>query len=147
MHNLIPSMSDEAIGKVRRLEVRNVERKQVDIPTDHVLHGGMYARTIMIPAEVLLTGALIKIATMLIVAGNATVYMDGEAIELNGYNIFPACKNRKQAFYAHADTYLTMLFPTQANTVEEAEIEFTDEHALLFSRKSHAINNVTITGK
>ena len=36
--------------------------RQVPIETRHVLHAGMYARTICIPAGVLITGALVKVA-------------------------------------------------------------------------------------
>lgn len=144
-HYGIPAMSPAAIDKVRQLEAQALTLPQVDIPTRHVIHGGMYARTIRIPAGVLLTGALIKIPTVLIFSGRASVFLDGETVEISGYHVLPASAGRKQAFLAHEDTELTMLFPTAATTVEEAESQFTDEAHLLFSRTGE--NVVAITGE
>lgn len=145
--NRIMAMSPAAIDKARRLESKLMEFTQVVIPTDHVIHAGMYARTIRIPAGVVLTGALIKIATLLIVSGHVTVFVDGDTIELHGYRVIPACAGRKQVFLAHADTDLTMVFPSSAQSVDEAEHQFTDEAHLLFSRQNDGMDRVTITGE
>jgi hypothetical protein len=129
-------MNDDSVNKVRSLESLSLKSlPQVEINTSHIIHGGMYARTIMIPAGVMLTGALIKIATLLIVQGNVLVYIGDETIELSGYNVLPASANRKQAFLAKTDTYITMIFPSNAKDVETAEMEFTDEADILISRK------------
>ena len=132
----LPVMSADAIAKVRVLEEHNRTLPQVEIATQHVIHGGMYARTIRLPAGVLLTGALLKIPTLLIFNGHATAYIGGEAIELCGHHVLPGSAGRKQAFLAHADTQMTMLFPTSAQDVAAAEHQFTDEAHLLFSRHS-----------
>ena len=142
----IAPMTPEAIDKVRQLEARTAELEQVEIPTDHVLHGGMYARTIKIPAGVLLTGALIKRATTLVISGNVTVFIGAGTIEIAGYQVLPASAGRKQAFLAHADTFVTMLFPSEAASVEAAENEFTDEADRLLSRRQ-ACESITITGE
>ncbi|THF64465.1 hypothetical protein E6O51_03165 [Pseudothauera rhizosphaerae] len=128
-------MSGEAVAKVRRLERITSAMPQVEIDTRHLFHAGMYARTIHIPAGVCLTGALIKRATLLIFSGRATVFAGGEVIDLIGYHVIPASAHRKQVFLAHEDTDLTMIFPTEAGTVEAAEAEFTDEAELLLSRR------------
>lgn len=145
--NRIPAMSQGEIAKVRELEGVLRELPQVNIGTDHVLHAGMYARTIRMPAGVMLTGVFIVIPTLLVVDGHATAYIGGEAVNLIGHQVIPASAGRKQAFIAHADTDLTMVFPTKAKTVEEAEAEFTDEAHLLFSRKPGAVNRINITGE
>ena len=142
---VIPAMSAQAIRAVRALEERVLSLPQVKIETRHVLHAGMYARTVCVPAGVLITGAHITIPTLLIVSGHATLFIGGEDVELKGYAVVPASAGRKQAIYAHADTLLTMLFPTAARTVEEAEQEFTDEPERLCSRG--APNHVTTTGE
>lgn len=131
----IAPMSQEAIEKVRRVETAARKLEQVPIETDHVFHAGVYARTVMIPAGVLITGTLIKIATLLIVSGDATVFIGDGAVRLTGYSVVPAAAGRKQVFYAHTDVYLTMVFPTDAKDVDAAEREFTDEIDLLMSRK------------
>jgi hypothetical protein len=134
----IAPMSEQAIDTVRRLERLAREMPQVGIVTDHMLHAGLYSRTICIPAGVMITGALIKVATLLIVQGDVIVYADGGPMHLNGYNIVPADAGRKQAFLATTDVHMTAIFPTEARTVEAAEREFTDETELL---GSHAGGN------
>lgn len=143
----ILAMTPQAIDKVRELEAITRDLPQVEIATAHTIHGGMYARTIRIPAGAVLTGALIKRATMLVVSGDVSIFTGGDTIELHGYHVVPASAGRKQVFYAHADTDLTMLFPSSATTVEEAEAEFTDEGHLLMSRQRADLDSVTITGE
>ena len=143
----IPAMTAQAIDKVRELEAITRDLPQVEIATDHVLHGGMYARTICIPAGVVLTGVFIRVPTLLVFDGNATVNAGDDATTLVGYHVLAVSAHRRQAFLAHADTRLTMVFATQAKTVAEAEDEFTDEAHLLFSRKPGAVNRINITGE
>jgi hypothetical protein len=138
-------MSEAAVNSVRRLEQAAREMPQTPIETSHLFHAGMYARSIEIPAGVMLTGALIKIATILIISGDVIMYINGQARELHGYHVFAASAHRKQAFVALTDTSMTMLFPSQAKTVEQAEEEFTGEADLLFSRAG--ANNITMTGE
>lgn len=139
----LPAMSGEAIAKIRKLEEVNARLDQVRIATQHLIHAGMYARTIEIPAGCLLTGALVKRATILIVEGDVTIATGEEAVHLVGYHVIPASAHRKQAFVAHRATRLTMIFPTAAQGVEEAEAEFTDEADRLFSRGGENVVNVT----
>ena len=91
----IAPMAPEAIDKVRQLEARTAELEQVEIPTDHVLHGGMYARTICIPAGVVLTGVFIRVPTLLVFDGNATVNAGDDATTLVGYHVLAASAHRR----------------------------------------------------
>jgi hypothetical protein len=141
----INTMSVAAVDAVRTLELANLKREQTPIVTYHLIHGGMYARTITIPAGVLLTGALIKKATTLVINGDVTVANGDDQARLTGYHVLPASKHRKQAWLAHADTQVTMLFPTAAQDILTVEDEFTDEAELLFSR--HGANVINITGE
>ncbi len=141
----LPPMSDEAIENVRALEGAILARPQRAIPTEHVLHFGMYYRTICIPAGVVITGALIKVATVLMVVGDVSIFIGDNELRVRGHERVPASAGRKVGFYAHADTYLTMIFPTGARTREEAEREFTDEADRLWSR--HGVNHTLITGE
>lgn len=142
--NRIMSMSEMAIDNVRQLQEYVLQQPQTKIPTDHIFHAGMYARTIVLPANTRLVGALIKIATFLIVSGEFIVCIDDNVIEKQGHHIFAASAHRKQAFIARTDTHITMIFATDARTVEAAEGEFTDEAELLFSRAVDAVNNVMV---
>lgn len=141
------TMTDMEVDKVRQLETAILKVPQVKIATSHVIHAGMYARTIMVPAGVMLTGSLMKISTLLIIQGNFILFVGGKAQELQGYNVFTGGANRKQAGIAVTDTYVTMIFPTDAKTVEAAEEQFTDETHLLFSRYEDAANYIEITGE
>lgn len=143
----ISAMDANSIDRVRELEQIVLSAPQVETPTTHTLHSGVYTRTIMISAGVILTGALIKIATTLIVCGDVAVYVGDKSIRLNGYNVYAASANRKQAFVAYTDTYITMIFKTYVKTVEEAEEQFTDDAHRLMSRHTDALNNFIITGE
>ncbi len=141
----ILTMSDDEINQVRALEAEILAIPQVVIPTSHILHGGMYSRTIMVPAGVVLTGSLMKISTILIIQGDFLLFAGDGAKELHGYNVFAGGPHRKQSGLAQSDTWVTMIFPTDAKTVEEAERKFTDEYDMLASRGADAINYITIT--
>lgn len=143
----IPVMSPLALARVREAERQLRAMPQCPINTDHVLHAGQYTRTVMLPAGVTITGALIKVATTLVVAGDCTVYLGDTAIRVKGYHVIAASAGRKQAFAVHADTFLSMTFPTAARTVEEAEREFTDEADMLLSRAFPQHNTIRITGE
>ena len=133
----IAPMSQEAIGKVKRLEDFSLENlPQVEIRISEVLHAGMYARTAFVPAGLLMTGALIKIPTLLVIEGYVSVYVgDDEPLEVTGYSVLCAAAGRKQAFRTHSQTVITMIFPTAAKTAREAEDEFTSEAAMLQTRR------------
>ncbi len=127
---VVPAMTPAAIARVRELEDHLLATQpQFALKMWHHLHreAGLYARTCLLPADRMLTGALIKLATLLIVEGNAFVCLGDDVRELKGYTILMASAGRKQAFRAITDTKITMIFPTQAETVAEAEREFTDE--------------------
>ncbi|NQW53016.1 MAG: hypothetical protein HQ465_17410 [Rhodospirillales bacterium] len=134
----IASMSSAAIDRVCRLESLASVLPQAAIGTDHVFHAGVYARTIKVPAGVMITGVLIKIPTLLIVHGDALVHVESGPLELHGYNVVPASAGRKQAFVALTDTHLTMIFATDACDVDAAEREFTDEFDKLMTRRETA---------
>ncbi len=131
----LPRMKAEDIAKVSAFEAEAMKQPQVALVTEQTLHAGMYSRTVKIPAGVRITGALIRVPTLVIVNGDATVYAGEEFLRLNGHAVLNADAGRKQIFEAHSDTYLTMIFATAALTVEEAEEEFTDEVDLLQTRQ------------
>lgn len=142
----IPAMSESAIDKVRQLEAALLELPGINIDTHHTIHAGVYARTIMVPAGTVLTGVLIQIPTTLIVSGDALVYVGADVVEIVGYHVFAASAGRRQALTTRKDTWFTMIFASEARTVEEAEEQFTNEAHLLGSRAQNSKNIITITG-
>lgn len=103
----------------------------VEIVTEHLIHGGMYARTIRVAKGVVFTSVLIKIPTTVVVHGHLAI--DGVGV-VEGYGVLAGSAFRKQAYMTLSDVEMTMIFPTQATTVEEAEQEFTDELDQLMTR-------------
>jgi hypothetical protein len=142
----LPATTPEMVEALVALEDKMIGREPVELPTEHVIHAGMYARTIAMPAEMVLTGALIKRATLVVVTGSAAILVGDQWLKLEGYNVIPASAGRKQVFVSYSTVIITMLFPTQAKTVEEAEREFTDDADRLLSRRQNA-NTVVITGE
>jgi hypothetical protein len=140
----LPPSTPAGVALVQQIHERLIAQPQVPIATHHVLHAGIYSRTICIPAGVALAGALIKIPTTLIVCGRVSVlFGDGDEAVIEGYQVFAASAGRQQSYIAHQDTWLTMSFRTQARTVEEAEREFTDQADQLFSRTGENIFVIT----
>ena len=107
----------------------------------------MYARTITMPPDTIAIGTLIKVPTLVITVGSAKVLVGDQWVDVDGYSVLPASANRKQIAISRGPFIVTMLFPTSAKTVEEAENEFTDETHLLLSRKQEGMNTAMITGE
>ena len=120
-----------SLAQARAFEEVFRQLPQIEIETSHVIHGSMYARTIFIPAGTVLTGVLTKADNICIVHGDISVTTDAGVVRLTGYNVLPATKGYKRVGQAHADTYWTMLIHTDAQTVEDAEHDLTDETGLL----------------
>jgi hypothetical protein len=124
-----------------------MQEPQVAIATEHILHAGMYTRTVRVAAGILFTSALIKRTTILIAHGRVNVVLNNGVAELEGYNVIPASAGRKLVFLTLGAVEITMIFPTAAKTVEEAEAEFTDEADHLLSRRQKLGDTITITGE
>jgi hypothetical protein len=143
----LPAMGADAIAMVRRLEAEQRSDAPPTLKTHHVLHGGVYSRTVHLQPGAIITGALVKVPTTLTINGHVTAYIGGDTLELCGYNVIAASAGRKQAFAVHAPTDMTMAFATAATTVAEAEDEFTDEAHLLLSRQQTEVDEAVITGE
>jgi hypothetical protein len=140
-HVSIPSGDDKAIDDVRRLEAAMLENfDNVHIDTHHTLHAGTYCRTMMIPAGHLVTGAQVKVDSTLIISGDITLYINGEPKRFIGYHVLPASSGRKQAAFAHLDTHVTMICHTEKETIEDVEMECTDDVDRLMSRRPMLTN-------
>jgi hypothetical protein len=120
---------------------------QISIATEHVLHGGMYARTIRLKPQDYILGSLINLPTMLILNGCASVLAGNQVIDYEGYNVIPGSAGRQSLFIANSWVELTMIFPTSARTVDEAEEEVFAMCDLLTSRREDSEEWVTITGE
>ena len=143
---LSPS-TPEAVNKVRILAEGLKQLPQTPFVTEHVLHGGMYTRTIRLPADTVVAAVLIKVPTMLIIIGQCEVWSNDELICVDGYSVLPGSAGRKIAFVTRTRTAMSMIFPSAAKTVDEAQREFTDDHELLVPLSREDEHLVLITGE
>lgn len=120
----------EAIGRVLERDY-----PPANIETEHHLHAGVYSRTIYVPKGVAVVGLTVRIPTQLIACGHFRLTDGGVTAEFRGVHIFDGAAGRRAAVYAIENSSFTMLFATNAKTVEEAENEFTDEPERLLTRK------------
>lgn len=121
---------------VRRLEAHLLQLPQVDLGVTHVVHGGMCARTGLIPAGTTMTGALTNLDNICVIWGDMTVTTDEGVVRLTGFNVLPAKAGAKRAGYAHADTWWSTLLRTDKTDIRAIEDEMTHEsHALLTRRE------------
>lgn len=121
---------------VRVLEQECLKLPQVQIRTEHALSGGIYTRTIHIPADTVVTGLPHKHDHMNIMTGDITVSTDEGMKRLTGYQVVPAKAGLMRAGYAHADTVWTTIFATDLIDIEAIENEMTDESEKLQTRKT-----------
>lgn len=96
------------------------------VTLEHTFHAGVYARTLRAPAGLVLANALIRVPTILIVSGDCTITDTENSVRVSGYQVLKGAPNRMCMVYTHEDTTFTMLYATDAKTVEEAEAEFAD---------------------
>lgn len=134
--------SPPMVAAVKRLETLLANLPQQPVDTLHTFHAGLYGRTVRVPAGTVMTGVLIRIATVLILSGDAVVMTDDGPVRVTGYQVMAGRAGRKQALRALSDTFLTMMFATEATSIAEAEAEFTDECDHLASRCDGAHNEI-----
>jgi hypothetical protein len=146
MSAALAAMSPDLVASLRLLQKSRMELPQEPIRTEHILHAGMYVRTVRIPPGIEIIGCTYKVPTMLIVHGVTMVFTGDSWVMLEGHHVIPADSGRKQIFYTLSDTVITMIFATKAQTIEDAENEFTDEADCLMSRRAGEFDSITITG-
>ena len=138
--------SQATLDRLATIQAQMLELPQVPTAFEHVLHGGMYARTIRLAPGLLTMGSLINRATILVLQGDCSVVVGDDRVDFSGYNVLPGSPGRKQLFLTRGPVEMTMIFPTAAQTVEEAEDEVFAEADQLESRKEGNRNLVIISG-
>jgi hypothetical protein len=131
----LPPTTAAGIAEVKALEAFNETMPPADVPTDHFIHAGCYVRTCRIAAGVLLTSALIKVPTVVIISGDVVIRADSESHRVSGYTVLRGMAGRKVAYHALQDTTITMIYATQKAAPEDCEPEFTGEYEHLLTRR------------
>jgi hypothetical protein len=133
---MIPAVKKvlEHASALQQLEDCILQAEQVDLKTTHALAGGVYARTILIPAGTVLTGATHKKDHINIVQGDITVSTDEGMKRLTGQHILPTRAGMKRAGFAHADTIWTTVCATDQTDLHAIEADLVIEAERLQTR-------------
>jgi hypothetical protein len=132
----LPPACPEVLEKIALVEARiRPTEGTLKVEMEHCFFAGMYARTCRLAANQVISSVFIKIPTIVVVHGDCIVLAGETWHEMNGYYVLPANPGRKQIYVTRGETQITMVFPSNAQTVEEAEAEFTDQAESLLSRR------------
>jgi len=128
------------LESVRKMEAFLSQLEQVDLSTANLVHGGMCARTILIPAGTALVGALTNRDSICVMYGDTIFTTDEGAVRKTGYHVIPANAGYKRGGVAITDTYWTAIWPTSLTDIIDIENEMTDESAMLQTRRALPFN-------
>lgn len=150
---LVPSEPQAAAptrAQIERLEHLLLQAEAdgfgVELPTWHHFADGLVARTIMIKAGTVLTGAAHKSEHLNVWAGDITVWTEAGMRRLTGFGVLPSLPGAKRVGLAHADTWWTTVHLNPGNerdilALEDALVE--DAHRLQ-SRRLPTLMNHTL---
>lgn len=128
---VISLFSNPTEEKVSEYEKLLGQMPQVDLSTVHTVSGGVYSRTIFIPAGVSLVGATHSKDHTNIMFGDITVTTDDGMKRLTGYNVFATKAGMRRVGFAHTDTYWTSVIQTTETEMSKIEEDITpDSHKL-----------------
>ncbi|HNB45147.1 MAG TPA: hypothetical protein PLL72_13180 [Burkholderiaceae bacterium] len=97
----------------------------VELGTWHHFADGLVARTILIPAGTVLTGAAHKAEHLNIAVGDITVWTEAGMRRLTGHHVLPSQPGAKRVGYAHADTWWTTVHANPKNERDVSVLEDT----------------------
>lgn len=133
--DLIPPCTQGELAKMREFNEILRGYPQEEVPTDHFIHAGCYARTCVVRAGVLMGAVEIVVPTVLIVSGHCEIYNGGKKAVVNGYVVLRGSPHRQVAVKAYTDTYMTMIYATDKTNPVDCEFEFTSQTDELITRR------------
>lgn len=123
----IAALTPSELAAVRQAEDALKREPQLQIDIKETLHEGVYTRTAFVPENVVLSGALMKVPTTLLVIGRCVLTLSKGTAAVDGFASFTSPAGRKTLFRTLSATKLVMVFATKAQSLEEARKEFTDD--------------------
>ena len=108
---------------------------QLDGQTTHALAGGVYARTIRVPAGSVFTGAVHKKDHINIVNGDVTFVNEQGQQRLTGYHVITTRAGAKRVAWAHANTEWTTVLRTDWTELADIEADAVEDADHLQSRQ------------
>lgn len=102
------------------MQEQMLEMPQVEMPVDTMFVNGMNTRTLLIPEDTLLVGAVhLEDYVDIMIYGDITVATPDGLKRLSGFNIMQGKKGRKRAGYAHKDTLWVTVHKTDIDNAED----------------------------
>lgn len=133
------------VDKVKMLEEEILKAPQVDLKTTHAISGGIYARTMYVPAGTVLTGALHKKDHINIFVGDFTVSSKAGVSRYTGHFVVECKAGEKRAIIAHSDGVWTTLVRTDLTDIEAIEDESVEDSEKLQTRQDLIAHNSKFT--
>jgi len=113
--------------KVQALQAELLKQPQVELPTEHIFHGGMYCRQVWRPAGAIIVGKVHKKEHFyMVVYGTVAVTTDEGAQEITGPFLMCSKPGTKRAVYAITDALCMTIHRVDSDTVEAAEDELVE---------------------
>jgi len=99
-----------------------------DLPLRHFIHGGVYAREMMIPKGVVLTGKIHLVDHIFTLSqGDLSVMTDDGIKRIQAPYTFEVRAGIKKIGFAHSDVICTTYHSTSLTNIEEIEKELFDD--------------------
>jgi hypothetical protein len=100
---------------------------QVELPTEHIFHGGMYCRQLFQPAGSLVVGKVHKKEHFfMVVQGTVAITGDGETLLYTAPFMLTSKPGTKRALYAETDVVYMTIHRADSTTVEAVEDELVE---------------------
>tara|TARA_R110000868_G_scaffold323523_1_gene584446 strand:- start:65 stop:514 length:450 start_codon:yes stop_codon:yes gene_type:complete len=123
------------LAQILALENDVLKLPQIDLKTTHALSGGVYARTMFVPAGTVYTGATHKKDHVNVFQGDITVWTEGGMKRFTGQHVIESKAGAKRTGYTHSDTSWTTICATDKTDIEEIESDLVEEPEQLQTRK------------
>lgn len=126
MHEVAPLPQTPTREQIDRFEAGLLALEaQAGVPLDtwHHFADGLVARTILIPAGTMLTGAPHKAEHLNVCHGDITVWTEQGMRRLTGYHVLPSLPGAKRVGMTHADTHWTTVHLNPENLRDLAALE------------------------
>lgn len=144
---IMPS-SPESCAMINRLAVAMREKLvPTKYVTEHMVHGGIYTRTVRFPPKTLIAAARFIAPTTLIIKGTCDIWSDGDVARVEGYTVIKGSAGRKIALVTVTDVEASMMFRTDLTDVAEIQKQFTDEYMMLAPLENADEHVVLVTGE
>ena len=128
--DIVPNGEVPTLDKIEAFNELLQQFHQEYLPVQHLVHGGMYARTIRVKAGMYAVGAMLNHDNISVMVGDCTCSTNDGMMRLTGFNVVPASAGVKRVGYFHSDTDWTMIMriPDGMRDVDEIEQYITCEY-------------------